>query len=359
MTRARIIELAEKYTFYVSFSGGKDSAVAVDYTAKVLKSLGYRKMYVLNINTGLEYMSVHRFVKPFCEYVAQKYDIEAVLDIETPETVFADTLKTYGYPLISKEVSQCIEEARKGLKNNDGTYSYRLERLDGEYRDKDGNLSPYNMSQYKFLLNAPCRISHLCCQKQKKDPAIAYEERTGRTPLVATTAQESRLRASKWKKHGCNAFDLKRPMSAPFSTWLNNDMLQYTKEENLPLAEAYGEIVVVNDTGVDGQINLFDSTGYEGCKYCTTGCQRTGCLYCLFGITQDLDRIIRLQEMEPARADYVLSGGTFDSEGYWVPTKEGLGYWLILDWLKENGIDVPYKNKKKYRRKEAWERVIA
>ena len=71
MTRVRIIELAEKYTFYVSFSGGKDSAVAVDYTAKVLKSLGYRKMYVLNINTGLEYMSVHRFVKPFCEYVAQ------------------------------------------------------------------------------------------------------------------------------------------------------------------------------------------------------------------------------------------------------------------------------------------------
>ena len=54
--------------------------------------------------------------------------------------------------------------------------------------------------------------------------------------------------------------------------------------------------------------------------------------------------------MEPKRADYVLRGGTFDEEGYWIPTKEGLGYWFVLDWFAENGIEIPYKNKEKYRK---------
>ena len=69
LTASRIRELDMKYDFYVSFSGGKDSAVAVDFTAKILKSLGRKRMYVLNINTGLEYLSVQRFVKLFREYV--------------------------------------------------------------------------------------------------------------------------------------------------------------------------------------------------------------------------------------------------------------------------------------------------
>lgn len=69
----------------------------------------------------------------------------------------------------------------------------------------------FNIPHYKFLLDAPFRISHKCCDVMKKKPAKQYEKETGRKPIIATLAEESKLRLQKWLKHGCNAFDLKRP----------------------------------------------------------------------------------------------------------------------------------------------------
>lgn len=69
-TALRIRELAE-HDFYVSFSGGKDSEVAVDFVARTLSEIGIQQMYVANVNTGLEYLSVQRFCKPFCEMVSK------------------------------------------------------------------------------------------------------------------------------------------------------------------------------------------------------------------------------------------------------------------------------------------------
>ena len=142
-TALRIRELAE-HDFYVSFSGGKDSEVAVDFVARTLSEIGIQQMYVANVNTGLEYLSVQRFCKPFCEMVSKKYGIKIILDTLYPKITFKAVLEKYGYPIISKEVAQCIFEARKGIANGDGTYSYRIQKLNGTYKDKNGNLSPYN-----------------------------------------------------------------------------------------------------------------------------------------------------------------------------------------------------------------------
>lgn len=352
-TEKRIQELVSLFgnQFYVSFSGGKDSTVAVDFTARCMKKLGFNKMYVLNINTGLEYLSVQRFCKPFCERTSEKYDMEIILDTVYPEMRFVDVLTQYGYPLISKEVSQCIYEARKGSGSN--KYMSAKEKLAGTHVDKNGNLSPYNISQYQFLLNSNILISHKCCALTKHKPAFHYEKATGRIPLVATTCQESRVRRTAWLRYGCNSFSGDRPRSAPFSTWLENDMLTYIKKNRLPLADVYGE-VVLKTKDMPGQMSLFDEIVQDGAVYETTGCPRTGCIYCLFGITQDRYRILRLQRTEPDRADYVLRGGHFNNaEGMWTPTigaGGGLGYWYVLDFLKEHGYDIPYRNPQKYRR---------
>lgn len=101
LTADRIRELAKSYEFYVSFSGGKDSEVAVDFTAKILSQLGYSRMYVLNIRTGLEYLSVINFCKPFCELVSKKYGIEVIYDHVVPERKFIDVLREDGYPVIN------------------------------------------------------------------------------------------------------------------------------------------------------------------------------------------------------------------------------------------------------------------
>lgn len=170
-TALRIRELAE-HDFYVSFSGGKDSEVAVDFVARTLSEIGIQQMYVANVNTGLEYLSVQRFCKPFCEMVSKKYGIKIILDTLYPKITFKAVLEKYGYPIISKEVAQCIFEARKGIANGDGTYSYRIQKLNGTYKDKNGNLSPYNCSKYKFLLDAPFKISHLCCHEMKNIPLM-------------------------------------------------------------------------------------------------------------------------------------------------------------------------------------------
>ncbi len=262
-TALRIRELAE-HDFYVSFSGGKDSEVAVDFVARTLSEIGIQQMYVANVNTGLEYLSVQRFCKPFCEMVSKKYGIKIILDTLYPKITFKAVLEKYGYPIISKEVAQCIFEARKGIANGDGTYSYRIQKLNGTYKDKNGNLSPYNCSKYKFLLDAPFKISHLCCHEMKKHPAYEYEALTGRIPLIATTTEESRARKSAWLKHGCNVFDAKRPLSAPFSFWTDNDILTYIHQENLPVADAYGK-VVPEDDGIDG-LNKYCPEKYEYSK---------------------------------------------------------------------------------------------
>lgn len=125
-------------------------------------------------------------------------------------------------------------------------------------------------------------------------------------------------------ENGCNGFDMKAPVSNPLSFWVENDILQYIAENNLEIAKAYRRVVFSEKEG----------------RYYTTGCQRTGCIFCLFGITQDRDRIARLQIEEPKLADYVLRGGEFGDSGYWQPSNNGLGYWFIIDWLNLHGLGI-------------------
>ena len=178
----------------------------------------------------------------------------------------------------------------------------------------------------------------------KKKPAKKYEKETGRLPIVATMAEESNLRLQKWLKHGCNAFDLKRPMSAPMSFWSENDVLEYLLKYEVDYAECYGEIVPKLDKEqIRGQITIYEATNdYKGCQFCTTGWKRTGCIFCLFGILQDRDRILKLEKEDKRLADYVLGGGEYDKECMWIPTNKGLGYMKVLDFLNENGLEIPY-----------------
>lgn len=351
LTFDRIRELVREYdnNFYVSFSGGKDSEVAVDFVAKSLKRLGFDKMNVMFVNTGLEYIEIQKFVRPFVDYVSEKYNIEINLDVEVPETNFIQTLTLYGYPVVSKEVSQVVYEARKGLANGDGTYERAIRQMKGERLNADGIKSPYNYEKYAFLLNVDFRVSNACCKKTKKAPAISYEKKTGLIRLLATSAEESRLRRSDWLKFGCNAFDCDRPKSQPFSFWTTNDFLEYIYINNLPIAKPYGK-VVKKVSGLDNQLSFFDvfagSDNTFGGTYTTTSQKRTGCTYCLYGAQHDNDRILRLQEMEPERSKFILRGGQYDDEGMWIPSKEGLGFAHVIDVLNEHGLDIRYDKTK-------------
>ena len=319
---------------YVSFSGGKDSTVLADLVARFCQKYRH-KLYLLFVNTGLEYPEIQKFVKTFAEWLRNTYEIEVQLDIIRPEMRFDEVIRSYGYPVVSKEVSQTVFEARRN--KDDGKYSYRLAKLNGEATDKDGNPSKYNIPQWKFLMDAPYNISHKCCDVMKKHPAKKYEKETGRMPILGTMASESRLRYTKWLKNGCNAFDAGRPTSQPISFWTEQDIYHYLKKYDIPYCSVYGEIrVKQQEDAADGQINIID---YLGCyepedELETTGCNRTGCIFCMFGchLEKEPNRFQRLKETHPRQYEYCIHGGE-EVDGKWQPSKDGLGLGKVLDYI--------------------------
>lgn len=210
MTQRRIREWVDYWhgDVYVSFSGGKDSTVL-----KHIVDSMYDNIPAVFVNTGLEYPEIQKFVR---EIKAGKYScFNPDVEIVRPKMRFDEVIKRYGYPVISKEVSQVIYESRSAI--NNGRDSKALQKIRGEHRTPSGELSPYNCAKYAYLLDAPFRISQKCCEVMKKRPVDSYSKATGRKPMVATMACESKLRESKWIQHGCNAFDGKRPKSQPMS----------------------------------------------------------------------------------------------------------------------------------------------
>lgn len=332
MTKERIRQWYEYWDgkVYVAFSGGKDSTVL-----KHIVDSMYSDVPALFVNTGLEYPEIQHFVR---DVKSSKYDcFNSDVEIVRPEMRFDEVISNYGFPVISKEISDTVYGARHG----GGTGKWkctRLQRLRGEYLDKNGNKSAYNCKKWGFLLDAPFEISDKCCKVMKKTPSRKYTKETGRKQIVGTMASESRLRKQKWIQHGCNAFKSKTPTSHPLSFWTEQDILHYIKKYNVPYCPVYGEIVVDDrsEDALEGQVNLIDYLGcYEESDILkTTGCNRTGCIFCMFGchLEKEPNRFQRLKETHPRQYEYCIGGGEM-VDGKWQPNKEGLGLGKVLDYI--------------------------
>ena len=303
MTERRIQEWVEEYGedgVYVSFSGGKDSTVLLDIARRL-----YPNIKAAFVDTGLEYPEIRQFVKSFDN-----------VDWLKPKMTFRQVIEKYGYPFISKEVSECVDGARKYLKiltdrqtdrqtdrhlivtsmkelperecmlrtSRWGTTTnieslealasilrqdlgktqgspYRVARMlkiltkDNQIQTDipSNNRSMWSQAKYSFFLDAPFDISAKCCGAIKKDPLHKYFKQTNRKPITAQMASESRLRTQKWLQNGCNGFDLKYPISNPMSFWTEQDILLYIWQRNLPIASVYGE--VIKDYEAMGQLD--------------------------------------------------------------------------------------------------------
>lgn len=313
---------------YVAFSGGKDSTVL-----KHIVDSMYDDVPAVFVNTGLEYPEIQRFVK---DVKAGKWDcFNADVVIMRPKMRFDEVIVNYGYPAISKEISETVYYARHA---KSGKYkTSRMQRLNGEWKDKYGNKSQFNCERWKFMLDAPFEVHNQCCAVMKKQPSQKYAKETGRKQIVGTMAEESRLRYQQWLKNGCNAFDAKKPSSQPLSFWTEQDILHYIKKYNVPYCSVYGEIQVKPPEDTEkGQMNMID---YLGCyepedTLETTGCDRTGCIFCMFGchLEKEPNRFQRLKETHPRQYEYCIGGGEM-VDGKWQPNKEGLGLGKVLDYI--------------------------
>lgn len=288
MSMSRIQDAYKRFKgdMFVSVSGGKDSDV-LDHLVHEM----YPDVPRVFVDTGLEYPEVrkHALAKP---------DVIRL----TPEKSFKEVLSTYGYPVISKDVAGTIEAARRGA-------SWAKNKLKGKSADgTDSQFLASRFSRYEALLNAPFLISEKCCGVMKERPVILYERQTGRYPYIATLACESQRRTEVWMRTGCNAFYSCRPHSTPLSVWTEQDILQYIKTRNLPIASVYGDIV----EGNDGKLML-------------TGLKRTGCMFCMFGaqVEKQPNRFQRMKESHPKQYAFCMR----------PPEENGLGLDSVLTYL--------------------------
>lgn len=201
--------------------------------------------------------------------------------------------------------------------------------------EKDRSI--FSQERWKFFLDAPFEISNKCCNVMKKEPAHRYDKETGRHPITAQMASESRLRTQKWINNGCNGFDLKNPISNPMSFWTEQDVLLYIKTYNIPIASVYGDVVI--DYGAMGQVkgqmsiaDFMDASEKEEFDLdrpllMTTGCSRTGCLLCGFGTHLDKGegRFERLKKTHP-KVCKALD----------VIQNSGVTYREAIDWINEH-----------------------
>jgi len=260
------LEIKERYTenrikqwyeywegnVYVSFSGGKDSTVLLHQVRRL-----YPEVPAVFVDTGLEYPEIRKFVKT----------IDNVIWIK-PKMHFKEVLKKYGYPVISKEVAQKIDEIR----NTKSEY-LRNKRLYGD--EKGHGKLP---KKYHFLINAPFKISAKCCNIMKKYPIKKYERKTNRKPYIGIMASESSLRKTTYLKNGCNVFNSKRPISSPMAFWTDRDVWDYIKKYNLNYSEIY-------------------NMGYK----------QTGCVFCLMGVhLENPNKFQLLKQTHPKLWEYCI-----------------------------------------------------
>jgi 3'-phosphoadenosine 5'-phosphosulfate sulfotransferase (PAPS reductase)/FAD synthetase len=276
--------ISEWYTAYngrvfVSFSSGKDSTLLLHLAREV-----HPDIPAAFVNTGVEYPENVAFAKNVPNVTWLRYNIP-----------FAEVIRQFGYPAISKEVSKRIYYARRGS-------AWAIRQLNGF--NSDGTPSKFNQrfKKWRVLMDAPFPIAEKCCGELKTKPLNRYERETGRAAIVGTMACESKRRESAFLKSGCNIYRRRNPTCKPLSFWLETDVLRYLKENNIPYSKIYGDIVEENG------------------KWRTTGAQRTGCMYCLCGahLEKQPNRFQRMALEHPEQHGYCING---------------LGYGAVLDYL--------------------------
>lgn len=247
---------------YVAFSGGKDSEVLLHIVRRL-----YPGVKAVFVNTGLEFPEIVRHVKKHRNVV-----------ILRPAVSFHKVIERWGWPVISKNVSMAISRYHNTSRQDQKRY-----RLYGKVVNGKKFTAGVIPKKWHFMVDAPFKISEVCCQQLKKNPFKKYENTTGDKPMIGIMSGDSDIRRRDIALRGCNVYDAKAPQSRPLANWSEADIYQYIKEYDVDICEVY-------------------SMGYD----------RTGCVFCMYGLTQEQkntgsNRFLKMKTTHPKLYDYCIN----------------------------------------------------
>lgn len=224
-------------TFYLSFSGGKDSTVLHYLLDMALPGNRIPRVY---INTGIEYVKMVQFVRSLAEKDDRIEIINSGINIKK-------MLEEKGYPFKSKEHSKKISMIQKG-----SNCKWAKTYIDSP---ENSRYACPKILRYQLLPNFPLKLSDQCCYELKKKPIHKWERQCGKKcAITGIRTSEGGQRAN---HSGCVVFNKKgnlksfkplNPISDAFEDW-------FIEKYKIQLCELYYPPY------------SFKRTGCKGCPY--------------------------------------------------------------------------------------------
>nr|DAG31273.1 MAG TPA: phosphoadenosine-phosphosulfate reductase [Caudoviricetes sp.] len=221
-----LIDLKSKFdkikpnTYYLSYSGGKDSHFLYWFIKEYLKRDDIK---IVGINTYMEHHQILKRINENCDIILR------------PTLKPFEIKERYGIPCFSKEQDFYIYYYQNALRKGKKPSKTIQQKIDGTYQKGFSGISKKAREYVKG--GSAHKITHLCCYYLKKEPAHRFEKETGLKPILGIRGSESMLRKQQYK--GCFT---KNGRFIPLHD-LSDDLLdKIYKKYNIEIPEIYNHI---------------------------------------------------------------------------------------------------------------------
>lgn len=183
-----LIDLKSKFdkiktnTYYLSYSGGKDSHFLYWFIKEYLKRGDIK---IVGCNTYMEHPEIR-------DRILKNSDV-----VLLPKLKPFEIKENYGIPCFSKEQDFYIYYYQNALRKGKTPARTIQQKIDGTYINGFNGISK-KASEYVKSGNAH-KITHLCCYYLKKKPFHDFEKETGLKAILGIRESESILRKQQYK----------------------------------------------------------------------------------------------------------------------------------------------------------------
>lgn len=220
-------------TYYLSYSGGKDSHFLYWFIKEYLKRDDIK---IVGINTYMEHHEIR-------DRILKNSDI-----VLKPKLKPFEIKEKYGSPCFSKIQDDFIDRYQRGSRCK--SLMERIESRKFIGRDGKEHTSSFSLNKKarELLLSGNLhKISPKCCKYLKKEPARQFEKETGLKAILGVRGSESAMRRSQYKS--CFTKDKK---FTPLHDLSDELLDKIYKKYNIEIPKVY---------------NYICRTGCMGCPY--------------------------------------------------------------------------------------------